>query len=65
MIAKKVSCNQSIVLTVLKLEREANDVQRRAGSGRKRVTTKSQDRYLKRMSLNSRHANAPSLKVQL
>ena len=64
MIAKNVSCNQSSVSRVLKLERETGDVQRRAGSRRKRVTIKSQDRYLKRMSLNNRHASAPDLKVQ-
>lgn len=65
MIAKKICCNQSTVSRVLKLERETGDVQRRAGSGRKRVTTKCQDRYLKRMSIKNRHASAPDLKVQL
>ena len=34
-IAKKISCNQSTVLRVLKLKLETGDVQRRAGSGRK------------------------------
>ena len=32
---KKISCNQSTVLRVLKLELETVDVQRRAGSRRK------------------------------
>ena len=63
-IAKKISCNQSTVSRVLKLELETGDVQRRAGSRRKRVTTKSQDRYLKRMSLNNHHGSAPDIKVQ-
>ena len=49
---------------MLKLERETGDVQRRAGLGRKRVTTKSQNQYLKRMSLNNRHVSAPDLKIQ-
>ena len=62
-IAKKI-CDKSTVSRALKLERETSSVQRRAGSRRKRVTTKSQDRYLKRMSLNNRHASAPDLKVQ-
>ena len=63
-IAKKISCNQSTVSRALQLERETGDTQRRAGSGRKRVTTKSQDRYLKRMSFNNRRASVPDLKVQ-
>ena len=49
---------------MLKLERKKGDVQRRTGSGRKRVTIKSQNRYLKRMSLNNPHACAPDLKLQ-
>ena len=64
MIAEKISCNQSSVLRVLKLERETGDVKGKAESRRKRVTTKSQDQYLKRMSVNNRHASAPDLKVQ-
>ena len=64
MVAKKISCNESIVSRVLKLEREIGDVQRRAGAGRKRVTIKSHDRYFKRMFLNNRYASAPDLKVQ-
>ena len=56
-IAKKKNCNQSTVLRGLKIESESGDVQRRAGSKRKRVTTKSQDRYLKRISLNNRHSS--------
>ena len=64
MIAKKISCNQSTVSRVLKLERESVDVKRRAGSGKRSVTTKSQDRYLKRMSLNNRRTSAPDLKVK-
>ena len=50
LVAKKISCNQSTVLRMLKLKRETGDVQRRAGSRKKGVTTKSQNRYLKRMS---------------
>ena len=58
-VAKKISCNQSTVLRMLKLKGETGDVQRR-----KRVTTKSQDQYLKWMSLNNNHASAPDLNVQ-
>ena len=47
-----------------KFERNTDNVQRRARSERKRVTTKSQDRYSKGMSLNNRHASALDLKVQ-
>ena len=64
MIAKKIDCDQSTVSRVHTLERETGDVQKRAGSRRKRITIKSQDRYLKRVSLNNRHASASDLKVQ-
>ena len=63
-IAKKISCNQSVVSGVLKLERESSEVQKRALLERKRVTTKSQDQYLNRMSLNNCRADVPDLKVQ-
>ena len=49
MIARQVGCNQPTVLRVIKLERETGDAKRKAKSGQKRVTTKSDDQYLKHM----------------
>ena len=47
------------------LERETSDVERRAASDRKRVTTKSDNRYLKHMSLFSHHVSTFDLKVSV
>ena len=49
---------------MIKLERKTGSVESRAGSGRKRVSTKSNDRYLKCLSLRNSHESASDLKVR-
>lgn len=49
---------------MIKLKRETVDVERRAGSVPKMVTTTSEDRYLKRKCLRNCHTSAPDLKVE-
>ena len=64
MISKNVGFNQSKNLeSVVKLERETSDVRKKAGSGQKRIITKSDALYLKSF-LHNHHASAPNLKVR-
>ena len=48
---------------MIKLRCEIGDIERKSGLGHKRATTVVEDRYLKRLCFQNRHASAPYLKV--
>ena len=49
---------------MINLKCETVDVEKRDRSGRKRVTTKSDNRYLKHVSIHNHYASASDLKVR-
>ena len=52
------------VLRVNKLKCETGGIERKNGSDRKRASTIVEDRYLKWLCRQNRHASAPYLKVE-
>lgn len=61
-IATRVGFNQSTVVRLLQKHRKTGDVSRQKGRGRKKSSTSSQDRLLKRLSLQDRRASSADLK---
>lgn len=63
-VAKKIGCNHSTVIRLVKKYEEYESVADRPRSGRPRKTSFRQDRILRRLSLSQRHQTSPQLLQQ-